>query len=273
MAYELIVLDLDGTLTNSQKVITPKTKEALMRAQEEGVRIVLASGRPTPGILPLAKELRLEEYGGYILSFNGGKIIRVEDGEVIYNAAIPKELIPEIYAASKEYDTGIITYSSEEILAGSKMDVYIEKEIAINKIPCRKAEDFVGEITFQVNKFLLTGEDSHMAVVVEKLQEQFGEALNIYRSEPFFIEVMPQNIDKAYSLSKLLEHLHYSRKQMICCGDGFNDASMIRYAGLGVAMDNAQLEVKKAADFITYSNDEDGIAHVIEEFIFKDNEM
>lgn len=273
MAYELIVLDLDGTLTNSQKIITAKTKEALIRVQEEGVRVVLASGRPTPGVMPLAEELHLAEYGGYILSFNGAKIIRVEDGKLIYNATIQKELIPEIYEAAKACETGIITYTDKEILLGSELDRYIETEQKINKIPYRKPEDFVKAVDFPVNKFLLTGEESHMETVAEKLKKQFGDALNIFRSEPFFVEVMPPNIDKAYSLSKLLDYLHYSRKQMICCGDGFNDISMLRYAGLGVAMDNAQLEAKRAADFITYSNDEDGIAHVIEEFIFKNSDM
>ena len=267
MAYELVVLDLDGTLTDSKKEITPKTKEILLKVQREGVRVVLASGRPTPGVTPLAKELCLGEYGGYILSFNGARIIHVDTGKVIYNATIPGELIPEIYEAAKRHKTGIITYTDKEILLGSQMDPYIEKEIAITKIPGRRAEDFVGEITFEVNKFLLTGEGSQMEKIVVQLQKQFGEQLNIFRSEPYFIEVMPPNIDKAYSLSKLLEHMGYTRKQMICCGDGFNDISMLRYAGLGVAMENAQPEVKEAADFITRSNDEDGVAYVIEKFI------
>ncbi|KSV58348.1 Cof-type HAD-IIB family hydrolase [Acetivibrio ethanolgignens] len=267
MAYELIVLDLDGTLTNSQKEISPKTKEALFRIQKEGVRVVLASGRPTPGIMPLARELCLDKHGGYILSFNGGKIINIENGRLVYNAVIPKELIPEIYEASRQYGTGIVTYTDDKIVLGSDPDPYIEKEQEINKIPYWKPENFVEAIDFPVNKFLLTGEPERMESIVEKLKEQFGEDLNIFRSEPFFIEIMPPNIDKAYSLSKLLEQLHYSRKQMICCGDGFNDISMIRYAGLGVAMANAQPEVKAVADFITLSNDEDGIACVIEKFI------
>lgn len=267
MAYEVMVLDLDGTLTNSQKEITRKTKEALLRIQEEGIRVVLASGRPTPGVMPLARELCLDQHGGYILSFNGGKIIKVENGQLIYNAVIPKELIPEIYEAAVKYETGIITYTNDKIVLGSEIDPYIEKEQAINKIPYWKPENFPEAIDFPVNKFLLTGEPERMEEILEKLREKFGEALNIFRSEPFFIEIMPPNIDKAYSLSKLLEKLHYSRKQMICCGDGFNDISMIRYAGLGVAMANAQPETKAVADFITLSNDEDGVAYVIEKFI------
>ena len=90
---------------------------------------------------------------------------------------------------------------------------------------------------------------------------------NIYRSEPFFLEIMPQNIDKAYSLGKLLEKLGMTKDQMICCGDGYNDLSMIQYAGMGVAMANANEQVKEAADFITLSNDEDGVVHVIQKFM------
>ena len=93
MAYQIIVLDLDGTLTNSKKEITLKTKEALMRIQKEGKTVVLASGRPTPGVLPLAEELELEKYGGYILSFNGAKIINCRTKEVVYNKTVPEEYL------------------------------------------------------------------------------------------------------------------------------------------------------------------------------------
>lgn len=91
--------------------------------------------------------------------------------------------------------------------------------------------------------------------------------LNIYLSEPFFLEIMPKNIDKAQSLQKLLNSIGLTANEMICCGDGFNDLSMIEYAGLGVAMENAQPIIKETADFITRSNDEDGVLHVIDTFM------
>jgi Cof subfamily protein (haloacid dehalogenase superfamily) len=112
----------------------------------------------------------------------------------------------------------------------------------------------------------MTAEGGYMEKVLPVMQERFPE-LNIFRSEPYFLEIMPQDVDKAFSLAKLLEFMGLTRKQMICCGDGYNDVSMMRYAGLGVAMANAQPEVKKEADYITASNDEDGIAQVIEKFI------
>ncbi|MFA9465253.1 MAG: Cof-type HAD-IIB family hydrolase [Velocimicrobium sp.] len=272
MAYEMIVLDLDGTLTNSQKVITPKTKQALMKIQEEGIKVVLASGRPTAGILNLSKELCLDKYEGYILSFNGARIIDVKTKEVIYNKVLPKEMIPDIFDEVKKLKVGILTYEENEIIIGNGMDKYNQLESKVNGIPTREVDDFASYITFPVNKCLLTGHPKKILYAEDVLKEKFGEYLNIYKSEPFFLEIMPKNIDKAYSLSKLLDHIGITRKQMICCGDGYNDLTMIRFAGLGVAMKNAQEDVKREADFITYSNDEDGIAYVIEKFIEKESE-
>ena len=267
MAYEVLVLDIDGTLTNSKKEITEKTLEAVISAQNEGIKVVIASGRPTAGIKAIAKKLKLDEYGGYILSYNGAKITNFKTKEVIYNETLPKEMIPAIYEEAVEQKVGIVTYEGSDAIAGNGIDEYNQLEARINGIGLREVEDFPNYVRFSVNKCLLTGEPSHMAEVEKKMKERFGSFLNIYRSEDFFVEVMPQNIDKAYSLGKLLKHLGLDRSQMIACGDGFNDLSMIKYAGLGVAMANAQEVVKEAADYITLSNDEDGVAKVINKFM------
>ncbi len=267
MAYEILVLDIDGTLTNSKKEVTPKTLEAVIRAQEEGIKVAIASGRPTAGIHKIAKTIKLDEYGGYVLSYNGGKITNFQTGEIVYNETLPEEMIPSIYEEAIDSHVGIITYEGNEAIAGNGIDKYNELEGRINGIGLREVEDFPNYITFPINKCLLTGEPEHMAEVEQKMKERFGNFLNIFRSEPFFVEVMPQNIDKAYSLGKLLKHLGLERSQMIACGDGFNDLSMIKYAGLGVAMANAQDVVKQEADYITLSNDEDGVAKVIDKFM------
>lgn len=267
MAYEILVLDIDGTLTTSEKVISNETKEAIMAIQDRGHKVVLASGRPTPGIRPLADELKLQEYGGYILSFNGAKIINCATEAIIYQNTIPKDMIPKIYQAALEFNVGLISYEGNDVIVGTDVDEYIIKEAAINRISYRQVENFPEYITFDINKCLMTGEPSYLAKVEEQLKNRFGDVLNIYRSEPFFLELMPHHVDKAFSLGKLLDHLGLSREQMISCGDGFNDLTMIQYAGMGVAMANAQQVVKEAADYITLSNDEDGVAHVIKEFM------
>ncbi len=267
MTYDILVLDLDGTLTNSEKKITPPTRKALIEIQQNGKKVVLASGRPTPGIISLAKELRLGDYGSYILSFNGGKIINCATGNTIYNKLLPDSVASTIYDIVKKYDVDLLTYTDKEILSGIKPNQYTELESQINNMPIIRVDDFPKAIDFSVNKLLITGEPSLAEKIEIQLKEKFHSLLNIYRSEPFFLEIMPQNIDKAHSLQKLLNYLGMSADQMICCGDGFNDLTMIEYAGLGVAMENAQPILKKTADYITKSNDEDGVLHVINEFM------
>jgi Cof subfamily protein (haloacid dehalogenase superfamily) len=203
MAYEILVLDIDGTLTNSQKKISPQTLDAIFKAQMRGHKVVLASGRPTPGIVDLADQLKLSEYDGYILSFNGAKIIRCKTNEIIYQKVLPREIIPELYAAALENKVGIISYEDNCVIAGTDIDEYMEKEARINGIPIKKIDDFPNYITFDVNKCLMTGPGEQLEKVEQIMKNKFGSRLNIYRSEPYFLELMPMNIDKAYSLSCL----------------------------------------------------------------------
>lgn len=267
MAYEVLVLDIDGTLTTSEKTISPETLKAIRVIQERGHKVVLASGRPTPGIRPVAKELNMDKFGGYILSFNGAKIINCSTNEVIYQKVLPLDLLPEIYAAALEYKVGLISYDEEKVLVATKPDEYIAKEAAINHLEYVEIPNFVEHITFDINKCLMTGEPDYLAEVEKKMKERFAGRLNIFRSEPYFLEIVPPNVDKAESLAHLLEYLHLSKDQMISCGDGYNDVTMIQYAGMGVAMANARDQVKEVADYITKSNDNDGVAHVINEFM------
>ncbi len=267
MAYEILVLDIDGTLTTTEKTISNETLQAIINIQKRGHMVVLASGRPTPGIWPVARKLEMEKYGGYILSYNGARIINCSTNEIIYQKVLPHELLPEIYQAAKEYKTGLLTYDEHSILVATKMDEYIEKEAWINKLPYTQIPDFLDYVTFDVNKCVMTAHPDYLAQVEIKMKERFEGRLNIFRSEPFFLEVVPLHIDKAESLGQLLDYLHLSREQMISCGDGYNDITMIQYAGMGVAMANAQQKVKEVADYITLSNDNNGVAHVINEFM------
>lgn len=267
MAYEMLVLDLDGTLTNSEKKVTPATKAALRKIQDLGKHIVLASGRCTYGVQPLVKELELDTYGGYSLSYNGGKIINCKTGACIYNKLFLPEFIRPIYEYVKGTGANLITYSDTEIISAFAPNPQTQEEINILKMPLRQVDDFPTYVDFPINKMLIIGEPDLLAHMEEELKSRYHASLNIYRSEPFFLEIMPLNIDKAHSLQKLLNSMGMNANEMICCGDGYNDLTMIEYAGLGVAMANAQPVVLKAANHITKSNDEDGIVHVIESFM------
>lgn len=268
MSYQLLVLDLDGTLTNSKKEITPPTRQALIEIQDAGKKVVLASGRPTMGVAPLAKQLNLSDYGSYILSFNGGRITDCRTGELIYNQLLPKEYIQPIYEIACKYPIDILAYGENSLYSGIEPNMYSESEAFINRVKIDRLVDFVGFVSAQDNnKFLLTGDPDIIERVRQEMTFAFRDKLNIYCSEPYFLEIMPKNIDKAYSLQKLLQSLNLTKDEMICCGDGHNDLTMIQLAGLGVAMANAQPLVLAHADYVTKSNDEDGVLHVINEFM------
>lgn len=267
MAYEILVLDVDGTLMRTDKVISEKTIAEIVRVQEAGIKVAIASGRCTAGIMPTARKIHLDEFGGYIVSYNGGCISNCQTGEIIYNINLPDGIVQEIYEFSKKEKTGIMTYHDNDIIAENDADQYIQIDAKGCDIDIHVVEDFGKEVTYPVNKCLLTGDPDYMAGVEPRAAKAFEGRLSVYRSEDFYVEMMPLGIDKAYGLSKLLKRLGYTRSQMICCGDGFNDISMIEYAGLGVAMANASEQVRERADYIAPHCDEDGLVDVIQRFI------
>ena len=265
--YRLVVLDLDGTLTNNRKEITSRTREALLRYQEEGGRIVLASGRPTYGVWPLARELKLDEYGSYILSFNGAVITECRQGEVLFRRELPPDVPALLASMAREYGTSLLTYQDDCICTETPWDLYVQKEVICTKMKVRELKNFAEEITFPVVKCMLMERGGYLAGVEERLKERIGSRLSIYRSEPYFLEVMPEGIDKARSLTRLLEMTGMGAEDMMAFGDGYNDKSMIMMAGFGVAMRNGQPSEKAVADYVAPSNEEDGVAYVIENML------
>ena len=269
MGYEMIVLDLDGTLTNKDKDITPRTKAALMEAMERGKKVVLASGRPTYGVMPLARELKLAEYGGYILAYNGGVIMDCQTEELVFSRMLPVEANHRIIELALKNRVDFLTYDGEVILTSNEENPYAKIESGINHLRLHQLEidEFFARVDFAVPKFLFVDDGDYLASVEPKVKAALGKNFSVYRSEPYFLEILPQGVDKAQSLERLLEVTGIKREEMIACGDGYNDLSMIKFAGLGVAMENGVLPVRKAADYITASNNEDGVGLVVEKFM------
>ncbi|MGL4518521.1 MAG: Cof-type HAD-IIB family hydrolase [Phocaeicola sp.] len=270
MKYKLLVLDLDGTLTNKQKEITPHTLKTLMRVQEMGVKIVLASGRPTYGIVPLAEALDLKRYGGYILSYNGGEIFDWKSGEALYENVLNQEVLPYLHGCATKNNFAMISYEDNFVITEHPEDQYVLKEAHLNKMPVKKVENLLEAIQFPVAKCLIVGEPTRLAILEKEMYQELKEKMGVFRSEPYFLELVPKGIDKAQSLAVLLQKIGMNREEMIAIGDGFNDLSMIQYAGLGIAMENAQQVVKESADYITLTNEEDGVAVAVEKFIFEE---
>ncbi len=264
---KILVLDIDGTLVNSKKEITKATLEHLIKIQEEGHIVALASGRPYPGMQKYAEEIGLDRFGGYALSFNGGKIIDCSTGNTVFEKCIPNKFAKIIYDYAVENGLGMVTYKDGTVITGTEIDEYMQYEARLNYMPLHKVENFVGYVDFDMIKCLLTAPPEKAPKYEEELRELLKTDLNVFRSEPYFIEVTTKGVDKAESLETLLDKLNIKRENSICCGDGFNDLTMVKFGGIGVAMDNAQQIVKDNADYITASCDDDGIVEVIKKFI------
>ncbi len=264
--YKILALDIDGTLTNNKKEITPTVLNAVRRLQTSDIPVLLVSGRPEKGIEHVASELGFYEYGGYVFAYNGGKIVNKKTGEILLNQTLPEDMIKPVYDYVKDLDVAILTYDGDDIVIEKPDNVYAQKEITLTHMNTRKVNNLYEAIDFPVNKFLICGEPEYLEKLVIEMAEKFSPKLNIFRSEPYFIEVVKDGIDKAASLAKLLEIFGMSKDELVACGDGHNDVTMIDYAGMGVAMSNACDEVKAVSNFITKSNEEDGVAFAIDKF-------
>ncbi len=266
LPYRAIALDLDGTLTNHDKVVTPKTREALLQAEADGAVIILASGRPTYGIIPVAESLELDQRGGYILSYNGGNIVNAKTGEKLFSQFLPDDVIPVLYKYAKEHQNALLGYAGNEIITEMPDDQYVKEESRINKMNIRRVDNLLEVLEPHPTKLLMTGAPSDMLRAEQELLGVLGEEMDIFRSAPFFLELVPKGIDKAQSLLRLLAKISLTPADLIAFGDGYNDMSMLKLASMGVAMENAAPEVKAEADYVTLSNEEDGVAAALEHF-------
>lgn len=267
MRKKVLVLDIDGTLTNSKKEITPATLEALEEMQRLGHIVVLASGRPTGGLKTMTEKLRFAERGGYIISYNGACVTYVPTGETVFKNLLPDYVPQWMHAYALDHGLGMCSYVGNSLIRGTPTNRYIDYEAKINGIDNVYVESFEPYMHTDLYKVLMAVQPTLAAEHEKRLARRFMGRLSIYRSEPYFIEIMARGVSKADAIAGLLERLGMEREDTIACGDGLNDLSMIRYAGLGVAMGNAQKPVKEAADVVTLTNDEDGLVPIIEQYI------
>ena len=229
MDYKLIALDIDGTLTNSQKEITPRTRYALMEAQKQGKKT----------------------------------------GETMVSKLFPLEYLPDIVNVLKDSNITINTYDDRRIISDNKVNDYTYVERDVIKAEMVVVDDFISSVRFDINKILLAGEPDELDKYQKILADRYDGLLDVYKSAPYFLEIMPFGVTKGSMLPLLLDKLKIKREELAAFGDNYNDMTMIGYAGFGVAMGNAETDVKKIADYICESNDNDGIANTLDKFILK----
>ena len=277
MDLKAIVLDLDGTLLNSEKIVSPGTKQKLIEAQEKGIKVILASGRPTLAMMQIAEELELDKYEGYVVSYNGSSVYDAKTKKIVFQQLISEELSKDILNHVGQYDVVPMVVIEDCIYVtdaffdidyplpgGYKMVVEYESRMAPFKVT--EVDDFNVVVDRPLNKILLAGRPDYLAKNWEALSAPFlGQATSVF-STPFYFEFTDVGVDKAYALHEFLPKLGIKPENVIAFGDGQNDRSIIEYAGVGVAMANAVPEILKLADKVTKSNDEDGIVEMLNRF-------
>ena len=269
----LIAFDLDGTLLNSDKVLTPRNKAALERAAEKGILIVPTTGRLFKG---MPAEIRQFPFLRYAITINGAAVFDTETGDNIYRAEIPLEnaleimtyldQFPIVYDCYKD-NTGWMTQSMWDQAEVFAPNAYYVHSIRTNRKPVPELKEFLRQQGGSVQKIQLFSTDPELrTALLRELPRRFSH-LAVSSSVSRNVEINHEDANKGSALMALASRLGLDRSRVIAFGDGLNDISMIREAGIGVAMQNAVEEVRAAADLITGSCEESGVAMVLEQIL------
>lgn len=268
MKYKLLVLDVDGTLLNSQRELTKRTVATLRKVQSIGIKVALASGRPTYGILPIAKALDLGNHDGFIISYNGAQVVSARTGEVLFERSIDPQMIP--YLEKKAQKTGMTMayYDGDEVISTDIQNEHIVDEAKMNGMKLRQVEQLSIAIEDRPTEVMLVCDDEEeLAGLSDHMQRHLNGVMDTIHSNPYMLEIVGYQVGKSYAMSALVQKMGISLDEVIAIGDGGADINMIQMAGTGIAMGNATENVRRCADFSTLDNDHDGAALAIEKAI------
>lgn len=268
-----ILLDIDGTLTNDEKKITPRTVAALKAAQDKGVILVLASGRPGQGLHAFADALDMKSHNGVFVAFNGAKSFNYQTGEVYFEQAMTVDQGRRVLEHMKSFDVASCIDHGEYMLTNNayftiERDgapwLIVEYESHNNGFLVREERDLPTTVDWGINKILNAGQPEYLQQVWQEMAAPFEGELSAMFTAPFYYEFTPLGVDKSRALRETFAALGIDQSEVAAFGDAQNDRTMIEWAGCGVAMGNAVDEVKAVADYVTLSNNEDGIAAALE---------
>ena len=267
MEYKLIAMDLDGTLNNDQKIITEKTKAALMAAQEKGIRLALASARPSPGLFKERDILRLQDHNGILMSYNGGRIVDAATGKVLFETSMDLEETRQVLRQLEKLPVTPILDDGVQFYVTDKNGFKVEYECKNNNMVCSEVGNLADFLTFAPIKILMSVEPSELKAVQQQIAAFLPESLTVVQTAAFYLEVIPRVINKGQGIRDICGVLGIDPSQVISFGDAENDIPMLKAAGMGIALGNAAEPVRQAADLVTLSNNEDGIAAALEKLL------
>lgn len=263
---KMIVMDMDDTLLNADHIISDANKKAILTAQSQGITIVLASGRPTPAMARFADELQLNSQNGYVISYNGAYVTDWSNKEVLFETCLTKYENDLLVDAAHAQNLNLHTYIEGDIVTDA-MNPYTDIEADLTSMPIRLVDNLKQTVKGKVPKLLMVAEPSVLKAAAEKLKQSLAGRFMISISKPYFLEFTNQEVDKSRGISVLCEKMGISKNDVMAIGDSYNDLTMIRDCGIGVAMANAPDDIKAIANVATLSNEESGVAHIIKQVI------
>lgn len=267
MNYKLIAIDMDGTLLKHDKTVSERNKEAIKAAREKGVTVVIATGRPIDGITRYLEELDMFTDNDYVLSYNGGLVLKTKSREVICKIGLKGSDLHYLYDLSKKLGVNIHAFSETKGLITPKNSKYTEVEANINNINII-IDDYTDiEDDHSIIKIMMIDEPEVLEEAMKNLPEEVYDKYTVVRSAPHFLEFLNKDVNKGVGVEMLAKHMGITLDQVITMGDAGNDLHMIECAGMGVAMGNAVDEIKEIAQYITDTNENDGVAKAIEHLV------
>lgn len=265
MKYRLVAADMDGTLLNTAGHITEATADAIRRAQCAGAIFTVSTGRPPQGIRKYRNEVELN---GPVIAYNGAMILRGDTEEVLYEQGLTGEDAAHVLRLGRKFGTTMCIWAGNQ-LYGSPLNERVHEYKKLSGVEPLEAPSDEALTDIGVTKILWYDEPERIAELQKELGSEVFEELQYCTSKPCFLEFFSSKASKAAAMQRLGMIYDIPREEMIAIGDGENDLSMLRYAGLGVAMDNAPASVKSQVQYITKSNDEDGVGEVLDRFILQ----
>lgn len=263
---KLIALDLDGTLLNSEHQISHYTQAIIQKAQTQGIHIVLASGRPLDGMMAHLNTLNLTTNNHYVVSYNGGLVQCVGNGNTIAKLTLTGKDAKNLAGVARDLGVFVHAFTQKHGLITPEMNPYTEHEANINGIPITLMDFTELEDDDIVMKVMMIDAPEKLTSAIEQLPKMVKDKYAIVQSAPIFLEFLNPNATKGSAVAALAEHLGIVQQNVMCMGDAGNDHSMIEWAGIGVAMGNADPKTQALANALTDTNDQDGVAKAIEKW-------
>ena len=255
--YSAVFLDIDGTLLNSRHQVMPCTKSHLQYLQGKGVPVILCSARPPKGVNLVAQQIELP---GPVACYNGGLIFN-EDSSILRDVGIDIQLAMDFrrFVSERFPELVVSAYLYDVWLAEDPRNPQIVQEAEISGCtPLKGSLEKAAAAASHIHKLLCMGDAMRIRALEKETAQRFPQLMAL-RSKSTYLEILPPDATKGSAAKVLLEHYGLSPKQAVAFGDSDVDVDMLQYCGLGVAMGNSPRSVKEAADYVTASNDEEGV--------------